>query len=135
MVADKEKSGQEILMQITEVIPFFVIFRAIALVIKWIIDYRLKIKLINMGMVDEKVKFLNFDKPVKKPLGSLKWGIVITFIGLASLVMSVYPDDLGEGFVFGVIFIAAGLGLLIYYFIEGNLEKKAKQEAESRPQQ
>ena len=53
------------------------------------------------------------------PLGSLKWGIITVAIGLAIIVgnflRSMYNVD--ESIVAGVVFLFAGLALVIFYFI------------------
>jgi preprotein translocase subunit YajC len=67
------------------------------------------------------------------PLGSLKWGIIIVAIGLAIIVgnflRAVYNID--ESIVAGVIFLFAGLALVIFYFIAA----KKTREPEKTPEE
>jgi len=67
------------------------------------------------------------------PLTSLKWGIVAMAIGLGFLVtfiiQKVYPiQESGELFI-GIIFVLAGLGLLLYYAIASkkNVNSESRQ--------
>ena len=101
-----------------------VIFGTAAFVIKSILEYRLKQKLISAGMVDEKLKFLNFDKLANYAPSSLKWGLVLTFIGAGILILKLYPGYIEDEAVFGTMLIAAGAGLLTYYFIANSIMKK-----------
>lgn len=103
-----------------------VIFGTAAFVIKSILDYRLKQKLISAGMVDEKVKFLNFDKLANYAPSSLKWGLVMTFIGAGILLLRLYPGYVEDEAVFGTMLVAAGAGLLTYYFIANSMMNKLK---------
>lgn len=101
-----------------------VIFGTFAFVIKSILEYRIKQKLISAGMVDEKLKFLNFDKLANYAPSSLKWGLVLTFIGAGILILKLYPGYVEDEAVFGTMLIAAGAGLLTYYFIANSMMKK-----------
>jgi hypothetical protein len=53
------------------------------------------------------------------PMSSLKWGLILTLVGIGVLVglwlQQAY--DLEEGLFFGLIALAAGLGLLAFYAI------------------
>ncbi len=65
----------------------------------------------------------------QSPLSSLKWGIIITAIGLAiivgSFLHSVYNVD--ESIVGGVIFLFAGLALVIFYFIASKKMQESQE--------
>lgn len=53
------------------------------------------------------------------PLSSLKWGLILVLVGIAVLVglwmQQVY--DVEEGVFFGLVALAAGIGLLVFYAI------------------
>ncbi|MFH1699388.1 MAG: DUF6249 domain-containing protein [Candidatus Zixiibacteriota bacterium] len=112
----------------TEIIIVPVIFGVFAFMLKCWLEYLLKSKLINRGMVDEKVKFLNFNNYEKYTPTSLKWGLVFILVGLSLLVIQVFPGYVEPEMIFGVILVAAGAGLLIYYFVAGSLRKKHMQD-------
>jgi hypothetical protein len=108
----------------TEIVVVPVVFGVIAYTVKCWLDYLLKSKLINRGMVDEKVKFLNFNSYEKYAPTSLKWGLVFVLVGLSLLVIQAFPGYVETEFIFGVMLVAAGAGLLIYYFVASSLRKK-----------
>ncbi len=59
---------------------------------------------------------------------SLKWGLVCLLVGLAMLIIELMPrtfDNRGEA-ALGAMFLAAGLGLLLYYFIADARKKRAQ---------
>lgn len=108
----------------TEIIVVPVVFGVIAYMVKSWLDYLLKSKLINRGMVDEKIKFLNFNSYEKFAPTSLKWGLVFVLVGVSLIVIQAFPGYVDTELIFGVMLIAAGAGLLIYYFVAGSLRKK-----------
>ena len=58
---------------------------------------------------------------------SLKWGMVFLGVGLGILlgrILAEYTSLGEEESFFSMIFLFGGLSLLLYYFIEKNLEKK-----------
>ncbi|MEE9442633.1 MAG: DUF6249 domain-containing protein [candidate division Zixibacteria bacterium] len=119
-------------MQNPEIIIVPVVFGVVAYMIKLWLDYLLKSKLINRGMVDEKVKFLNFNGHERYAPTSLKWGLVFVLVGISLLVIQAFPGYVETEFIFGMMLIAAGAGLLIYYFVASSLRKK---HLESHPEQ
>jgi hypothetical protein len=58
---------------------------------------------------------------------SLKWGLVFLGVGIGILVGRILAEytTLGEEeSFFSMVFLFGGLSLLVYYFIEKNMEKK-----------
>ena len=83
--------------------------------------HRERMRLIEKGLTPEEVKAYYTDtsnKP-RNPYSSLKWGVLLTFIGagifLANLFEGMY--DIEEGVMMGIIILCAGLGFLVYYGI------------------
>ncbi|MCK5126677.1 MAG: hypothetical protein KAR42_10510 [candidate division Zixibacteria bacterium] len=109
----------------TEVIIVPVIFGVFALVLKWWMEYRLKTKLIEKGMVDERVKILGSNTMGKFTSSSLKWGIVFVLVGGAMLVIRMLPVYIEGETILGVMLLAAGVGLLLFYFIDGIMRKNS----------
>jgi len=93
-------------------IAFFI---ALAAIIKWGMDNKTRRLLIEKGMVDEKVKFLYGEHD--RSLSSIKWGMVLIGIGLALLIGQIYRYDLSDEATIGLMFLFAGLGFIIYYFL------------------
>jgi len=83
--------------------------------------HREKMRLIEKGLTPEEVKSYFADTNVKTPnrFSSLKWGILLTFLGIgifvANLLESLY--DIEEGVMMGIIILCAGLGLLVYFAV------------------
>ncbi|MEO8447148.1 MAG: DUF6249 domain-containing protein [bacterium] len=83
--------------------------------------HRERMRLIEKGLTPEEVKayFSDVDKRPTNKYSSLKWGILLTFLGigifLANLLEGLY--DLEEGTTMGIIVLCAGLGFLVYYAV------------------
>jgi hypothetical protein len=106
-------------------VAMFIVFAAI---VKFIVDSSTRKKLIEKGLVDEKVKHLFPEKPRPQPLSSLKWGMICIGVGIALLIGRLAPYDLREEVTIGAMFLLAGLALVIYYPIASRRLKKSKGE-------
>ena len=93
------------------------IFVVVGYVIKVLSDNRVRKSLIEKGVIDENVKYLYADKGPLQYLSSLKWGLVLIGIGLAFLFGQFFPSRISEEMTVGGMFLFAGLGFLIYYFV------------------
>jgi len=96
------------------------LFMVTAYVIKIFLEAKTRHKLIDKGMVDEKIKLL-FPKPPETHSASLKWGMVLLGVGIAFLVGQFLPEDISEGVTVSTAIIMAGLGLLIFYAVRGKV--------------
>ena len=107
-----------------------IIFSSAAYVIKVISDNRIRRRLIDAGQVDEKVQYLYLksEKGEADPLNSIKWGMVLVAIGLALLIGQILPYDITEAMTIGMMFLFAGIALLIYYFIQRGKSKEVTAE-------
>jgi len=101
-----------------------------AYVIKMMLEAKTRHKLIEKGMVDEKIKLL-FPKPPETHSASLKWGMVLLGVGVAFLVGQFLPEHISEGVTVSAAIIMAGLGLLIFYAVKG---RAAPDDRGSPPQ-
>jgi hypothetical protein len=93
------------------------IFLSFVLMIKIISDNRIKKMLIERGKVDENIKFLYQSIAARDPLSSVKWGLVLIGIGLAFLLGQLFPYSVSDEAVIGLMFLFAGIGFLVYYFM------------------
>lgn len=100
-----------------DVAPVFVIFPVFAIALKWYLEYRTRKQLIEKGQVDEKVKYLYFSSLEMYAPSSLKWGLVLFLVGAALVIIRALPFYVADETILGVMLIAAGAGLLLYYFI------------------
>ena len=101
-------------------------FMSVYFIIKVILETRTKNKLIEKGLVDEKVKYLFAQQPDFKFLNSLKWGLVLIGLGLAVLLGESVPAERAEEVTIGAMFTFAGLAMLIHYGIANRMSKKSK---------
>ena len=107
-----------------DVFPVLVIFPTFGLMFKWYFEYRTRKQLIEKGLVDEKVKYLQFNRMEYFAPSSLKWGLVLLFVGVAIIFLRIIAEYIPDEIVLGAMLIAAGLGLLVYYLIADAARKK-----------
>jgi hypothetical protein len=117
-------------MEFTDTIELAIVFFAISFVIKSILDYSMKKKLIDKGLVDENVRHLfKYSGPAN---GSLKWGMVLVAVGGAVIIGRLAPYSWSDEATVSSMFILAGLALIVYYAISPKLgrgpEKKSPAE-------
>jgi hypothetical protein len=115
-----------------EMLPLIAMFLVVPVIIKLLSDNKTRRKLIEKGLVDEKVKYLFMDKPKDYVNSSLKWGMVLIAIGLAVFVGQLAPRDLVEEVTIGCMLTFGGLALVIYYLIANNRLNKSKEERSER---
>ena len=111
-----------------DVLMAAVVFSGLYMIFKLILDSITRAKLINKSLVDEKVKYLFQEYQQKKGHSDIKWGMVLLGIGVALIIRQVAPYTIGDEGMFGLMFIFAGLGFLIYYFISGQKLKGTQQD-------
>jgi hypothetical protein len=91
-------------------------------------ESRIRSKLIEKGMVDEKIKLLFGTRPVSEAASSLKWGLVMIAVGLAFMftfaIHNWVPVGIRGEITAGAVFSMAGLAMIIYYAIARGQEKK-----------
>ncbi len=116
-----------------DVFPVIIIFPTFGLMFKWFFEYRTRRQLIEKGLVDENVKYLQFSKMEQFAPSSLKWGLVFLFVGVAIIVLRLISEYIAGEVVLGAMLIAAGLGLLVYYMIADAARKKFQLEQKHNP--
>ncbi|MBN2398848.1 MAG: hypothetical protein JXI33_00745 [Candidatus Aminicenantes bacterium] len=96
--------------------------------VKVVSENRIRAKLIEKGMVDEKIKLLFQPRLLNDSASSLKWGLVLIGVGLAFLfafaIQSWVPAGIRGEITAGAVFSMAGLAMIIYYAIARSQEKK-----------
>lgn len=100
-----------------EILIPMIVFSAIVAVIKIIADTKTRNKLIDKGLVDDKVKQLFAQQAQLQRLSSLKWGMVLVSIGLSLLISYVWPDLFSDGGTIGLMFLFAGIAFLAYFAV------------------
>jgi hypothetical protein len=113
-----------------EVFPVIVIFPTFGLMLKWYLEYRTKKHLIDKGLVDEKIKFLQFGSAEKQYVpSSLKWGLVSLFVGAGLMIVKMLPYRYtSDELTFGVMLMSAGAALILYYVIASVVMKNEKRK-------
>ncbi|MCP4704065.1 MAG: hypothetical protein GY865_05605 [candidate division Zixibacteria bacterium] len=119
---------------LAELAPVFVIFPVIAYIVKMSLNYATRKKMIEKGLVgEEAAKMFKFDSETFLP-SSLKWGLVLTFVGVVIVVLQVLPTYISSEIYFGVMLMAAGVAMLIYYGLASikakEMEEKEKNKIE-----
>lgn len=112
---------------LAELAPLFIIFPVAAYIIKMSLNYFTRKHLIEKGLVgDEAAKLFKADAEVSLP-ASLKWGLVLTFVGVVIVILQVLPVYVSSEVYFGVMLIAAGMAMLIYYALASMKAKELKE--------
>jgi hypothetical protein len=100
----------EILIPIT-------LFVAIVMAIKIIVDSRLRRRLAETNASEELVRSMLQADEASRRLSALKWGLVLTLIGLSfGLISALHLDSNNPG-TWGLLIGAAGVGMLGYHAI------------------
>ncbi|MBN2346753.1 MAG: hypothetical protein JXO51_10230 [Candidatus Aminicenantes bacterium] len=96
--------------------------------VRVVAENRLRHKLVEKGLVDEKVKLLFEARPLAQSASALKWGLVLIGVGMALLfafaIHSWVPATIRGEMTAGAVFFMAGLGMIVYYAIARGQEKK-----------
>ncbi len=94
--------------------------------------HRERMRLIEKGLTPEEVKSY-FTSSVSKPknaFSSLKWGILITFLGIGIFIANLLEDkyNMNDGMTTGLVFVFAGVGFILYFvLIKNRLNGKDSQ--------
>ncbi|MBS1552188.1 MAG: hypothetical protein JST15_09000 [Bacteroidetes bacterium] len=92
--------------------------------------HRERMRLIEKGLTPEEVKayFSETNTKPKNPYSSLKWGILLTFLGIGIFLANLFEGmyDLEEGVMMGIIVLSSGIGFLVYYAV---VSSKLKNQA------
>ncbi len=91
--------------------------------------HRERMRLIEKGLTPDEVKayFSETNNKPRNPYSSLKWGILLTFLGIGIFLANLFEGlyDLEEGVMMGIIVLFAGIGFLVYY---GVVSSKLKNQ-------
>jgi hypothetical protein len=97
--------------------------------LKMYLNYRTRQRLIEKELVNEDVKNLFTNHQPTFSHSSLMWGLICLLVGISMVIMRAIDYVSGET-AFGVMLIAAGVGLLAYYIIG---TAKAKERDNNKP--
>jgi|WetSurMetagenome_2_1015567.scaffolds.fasta_scaffold503015_2 hypothetical protein len=102
-----------------------IIFGTAALIVKMAIDHNLRLKVLAKSQAGVPATPLEIHLS-ENSNSSLKWGLVLTLVGTALLVMEIIPTEVRDEVVLSVMLIAAGAGFLIYHGI-GDLRARKRK--------
>ena len=101
------------------------------LIFWWLyIKHKERTKLMDMGMSPQEAReyFRETEKRPRNPYGSLKWGILLTMIGLGLFIGIILEEAGFKDSLTGVtVLLFGGIGFIIYYLIVSS--KMRKDEA------
>jgi Domain of unknown function (DUF6249) len=83
--------------------------------------HRERMRLIEKGLTPDEVKayFADTNTKPRNPYSSLKWGILLTFLGIGIFLANLFEGlyEIEDGVMMGIIVLSAGLGFLVYYTV------------------
>jgi hypothetical protein len=100
----------EILIPIT-------LFIAIVMAIKIVVDSRLRRRLAETNASEDLVKSMLLADEQTRRLSALKWGLVLTLVGLSFGLISALNLDSNNPGTWGLLIGACGVGMLAYHGI------------------
>lgn len=96
-----------------------VLFVCITYSIKILVDSRLRRRMVETNGSEELVKTLMEADEQNRRVSALKWGMVLTSIGVAFFIQQVTNLNENDPATYGLLFVATGVGLLGYHFVAG----------------
>lgn len=111
----------------TEVFVVGIIFFSVVAIVKIIADANFRRRLVEKGLADDAVRQLYVATSTSQSMSSLKWGMVLVGMGAALLIGQFFPHYVNDQVTFGLMFLFAGIGFLIYYPIAASLSKENDQ--------
>ena len=93
------------------------LFICVVLAIKFVVEARLRKRMVESHVSEDLVKSMLTADERNRRLSALKWGLVLTSVGVAlGLVSALHLDSNNPG-AFGLLVGAAGIGMLAYHYI------------------
>jgi hypothetical protein len=93
------------------------LFICIVVAIKVVVDARVRRRIAETNPSEEAMKAMIAADEVSRKLSALKWGLVLTMIGIAFGIIDGANLSSEAPGAWGILFAAAGLGLLAYHGI------------------
>jgi hypothetical protein len=93
------------------------LFVCIVLAIKVVVDARVRRRIAETNPSEEAMKAMIAADEVSRKLSALKWGLVLTMIGIAFGIIDGANLSSEAPGAWGILFAAAGVGLLAYHGI------------------
>lgn len=94
-----------------------IVIAATVLIVKAVIDYLSRRQLIARGVSPEDLGFGGSRAMRWNLIKNLKWALICVGFGAAIIVSDRYPNLISSTGSFGLMFLGAGLGYLVYFLI------------------
>ena len=101
-------------------VPISMIF-AVVMAIKIVVDSRLRRRLAETNPSEELMKQMMAADEVARRLSALKWGLVLTLLGVAFGIIDGANMGSDSPGAWGILLAAAGVGLLSYHAIANKI--------------
>jgi hypothetical protein len=101
-------------MDFTLLVPI-AFFIAVVMAIKVIVDSRLRRRLAETNPSEELMKQMMAADEVARRLSALKWGLVLTLLGIAFGIIDASNLNSDDPGAWGILLAAAGIGMLAYH--------------------
>ena len=93
------------------------LFVCIVVAIKVVVDARWRKRLVETNPSEELMKSIMAGEEISRRLSALKWGLVLTLLGVAFGIIDATNMSSDSPGAWGVLFAAAGVGMLAYHGI------------------
>lgn len=93
------------------------LFVAVVVAIKVIVDSRLRRRLAETNASEDLIKSMLLADEQSRRLSALKWGLVLTLLGVAFGIIDASNLDSNDPGAWGILLAAAGVGMLVYHGI------------------
>lgn len=103
-------------MDFALLVPIAMVISVVA-IIKIVTDSRLRRRLAETNASEDLIRAMLTADEQSRSLAALKWGIVLTVVGLALGLISALHLDGNDPATFGLLIGSAGLGMLGFHFI------------------
>ena len=93
------------------------LFVCIVVAIKVVVDARVRRRIAETNPSEEAMKAMIAADEVSRKLSALKWGLVLTMVGIAFGIIDGANLSSDAPGAWGILFAAAGVGMLAYHGI------------------
>jgi len=130
--ADTNCKSPELKTMDVEILVPLGFFAAIVWIVKIVSDNRIRRKVLDQRVSDELAEaILQKDRSEPSALGALKWCLIVLAVGASLLLMGIFSVDVDEPLGYGLLFSAAGGGLVAYYLIASQRDNGRPEQSES----
>jgi hypothetical protein len=116
--------------RVVEGIAFVGFFAAAVMITKILADNWTKRRLTAAHVSDETIRALRASDREGAVAGALRWGLVLSGLGVALVMIQFLPFDFTDPIAYGLMLLFAGGGLLAHYAI---LDRSTRGKVRSEP--